>query len=64
MQQNEFGFLDNYLWNDSGKFCLLWQWRGYYSSAVNLLTSSPSISDATKNNSFWLNLAQNHESVR
>ena len=61
MKQNVFDFLDNCIWIGSSKFSLLW--REHSSSAVNMLTSSPEISDLTKNDSFYLSLAQNDEKV-
>ena len=45
-----FKFSDNCVWIGSGKFSLLLQ--EYSQLAVNVLTSSPKISDLTKNNFF------------
>ena len=61
MLQNIYGSLDNLIWIGNGKFCLLL--REYWQLAVNVLTSSPKISDLNKNNFFSLNLAENDEKV-
>ena len=55
--QHVFTFLDNCICVGNAKFSLLW--GAYSQSAVNVLTSSPKISDLTKNDFFKLNLAQN-----
>ena len=55
-------FSDNYIWVGSGKLSLLLQ--EYSQLAVNLLTSSPKISDMSENQFFQLKLAQNDEKVR
>ena len=55
-------FSDNYIWVGSGKLSLLLQ--EYSQLAVNLLTSSPKISDMSENQFFPLKLAQNDEKVR
>ena len=55
-------FSDNYIWVGSGKLSLLLQ--EYSQLAVNLLTSSPKISDLSENQFFQLKLAQNDEKVR
>ena len=47
MQQNVIGFSDNCILIGSGKFSLLL--REYLQFAVNVLKSSPQISDLTKN---------------
>ena len=55
-------FSDNYIWVGSGKLSLLLQECSQL--AVNLLTSSPKISDMSENKFFQLKLAQNDEKVR
>ena len=60
-QQNVFGFLVNCVWIGKDKPHLLGQ--EYSPSAVNVLTSSPKISDLTKNDFCKLNLAENDENV-
>ena len=62
LQQNISGFLDMCIYTGRGKFSIL---SGEYSySTVNVLTSSPEVSDPTKNDYFQLSLAQNDKKVR
>ena len=47
-QEKVYNFFDNLIWIGNGKFSLLlWE---YSQLAVNVLTSSPEISDLIKNN--------------
>ena len=66
MQQNTgkkvFGFKNKSILIGCGEFFLLW--REFLSLAVNVLTSSPKISDLTKREVFKLNLSYNDEKVR
>ena len=61
MQKKVYGFLDDLILIGKGHFSLFL--RVYLYLAVNMLTSSPKISDLNKNNFFQLNLAQNDEEV-
>ena len=54
--RNVFGFLDSFIWIGSGKFSLLS--REYSNSAVNVLGSSPEISEVCLNMAeyYWISL--------
>ena len=62
MWEKIYGFSDSLIYFGNGKFALLireYSWLG-----VNVLSSSPKISDPIENNFFELNLAQKDEKVR
>ena len=61
MQQTIFGFSDSLIYVGNGIFSLIK--RAYTSFGVNLLSSSPKISDPNENYFFELNLAQKDEKV-
>ena len=61
MHLKTYCLLDNLIRIRNGKFSLLLHQYSYL--GVNMLTSSPKISDVIKNNFFSLNLAQNDEKV-
>ena len=61
MRQKVYGLLDDLIFIGKGQFSLLL--REYLYLAVNVLTSSPKISDLIKNNFFSLSLAQKDEKV-
>ena len=61
MRQKVYRFLDHLLWSGKGKFSLLL--REYLQLAVNVLPSSPKISQVIENNFFSINLSQNEENV-
>ena len=48
IEEKVYGFLDNLIWIGNGKFSLFL--REYSKLAVNVLSSSPKISDLIKNN--------------
>ena len=54
-----FGFFDNFIWIGCAKFSI--EWREYLSSAVNVLSDSPEISDLSQRDIFLLNWSQNDE---
>ena len=55
MQQKVYRFSDSLIYVGNGKFPVLI--REYSQNGVNVLSSSPKISDAIENNFFELNLA-------
>ena len=61
MQQKIFGFSDSLIYVGNGKFSLIKRAYAYF--GVNVLSSSPKISDPIENNFFELNLAQKDEKV-
>ena len=61
MPQKNHDFLDSLIYVGNGKFSLLI--REYWQFGVNVLSSSPKISDPIENNFFELNLAQKDEKV-
>ena len=61
LPRNVFGFLENCIWIDYGKFSLIWQ--QYLPSAVNVLTNSPEISGLTNREISYFNLCQIHEKM-
>ena len=56
MEQKIYGFIDNLIWIGNDKFSLLL--REYSQLGVNVLKSSPKISDLIKNSFFSLSLGQ------
>ena len=56
MEQKIYGFIDNLIWIGNDKFSLLL--REYSQLGVNVLKSSPKISDLIKNSFFSLTLGQ------
>ena len=56
-----FEFSDNFIWIGGSDFSLLL--RDYMQLAVNVLTSSPKISELTKSAFFQIRLAPNIEEV-
>ena len=61
MSQKIDGFSDTLIYVGNSKFSLLI--REYSEFGVNVLSSSPKISDPIENNFFVLNLAQKEEKV-
>ena len=61
MSQNIYGFSDSLIYVRNDKFSLLI--REYSLFRVNVLSSSPKISDPIEDNFFELNLAQKDEKV-
>ena len=61
MAQKIYGFSDSLIYVGSGKFSLLI--REYSQFGVNVLSSSPKISDPIENNFFELNSAQKDEKL-
>ena len=60
-EENVFSFSDNCILSGSCKLSV--ELREYSQLAVNVLTSSPEISDLTKKDFFLLYMAQNDEEV-
>ena len=61
VNKKKFCFLDCYSWIGCGKLVLLW--REYLSSAVNVLTNTPTISDITKTDIFQINSRHSNETT-
>ena len=61
MSQKIYGFSDSLIYGGNGKFSLLI--REYSQFGVNVLSSSPKMSEPIENNFFELNLAPKDEKV-